>query len=81
MDAKKQSPASVHTVPDRDGEGWANEVSGVLVSRHRTREHAVRRGRAIARRAHTEHVIHTRDGRIAEKNSYGNDPCPPRDAR
>lgn len=30
---------------------------------------------------HTEHVIHNSNGRISEKNSYGNDPCPPKDKK
>jgi hypothetical protein len=26
---------------------------------------------------HTEHKIQNRDGKIAQRNSYGNDPFPP----
>lgn len=33
---------------------------------------------AIARNQHSEMVVHGRDGRIREKNSYGNDPYPPK---
>jgi 5-methylcytosine-specific restriction endonuclease McrA len=29
----------------------------------------------------TEHVIHKKNGRIGEKNSYGNDPNPPRNKK
>ena len=32
----------------------------------------------IARNQHSEMVVHGRDGRIREKNSYGNDPYPPK---
>lgn len=32
-----------------------------------------------AKNAKTELVIQGRDGKIREKNSYGNDPCPPKD--
>jgi hypothetical protein len=28
-----------------------------------------------------EHTIHRGDGQISEKNSYGNDPHPPKDGR
>ena len=81
MTSRSDSRAEVHTVPDPDGDGWVNEVRGEVVSRHHTKEHAVERGRELARLDRTEHVIHTKDGRIGEKNSCGNDPCPPRDAK
>ncbi len=58
---------------------WVNEVEGGReISRHRTKETAVAEGRAAAKRARTEHVIHNMDGTIAYRNSYGNDPFPPR---
>jgi hypothetical protein len=69
----------VHTVPDTGGKGWVNKVGGEVESRHRTKENAVQRGREIARERQAEHAIHNRDGKIGEKNSYGDDPNPPRD--
>jgi hypothetical protein len=42
---------------------------------------AVEAGREMARKLKVEHTIHRRDGVITEKNSYGNDPYPPKDAR
>jgi hypothetical protein len=69
----------VHTVPNPNGKGWVNKQAGDVISRHRTKENAVDRGRSEARRSGTEHTIHKRDGTIAEKNSYGNDPTPPKD--
>ena len=73
----------VHTVPDARREGWwVNEYRGKVVGRrHRTKEVAVAAGRAIAQKVFAEHVIHRKDGVIKEKNSYGNDPFPPRDGR
>jgi hypothetical protein len=70
----------VHTVPNPTGRGWANKEDGVVRTRHRTKKAAVLRGRTIARREAVEHTIHGRDGCIKQKNSYGNDPCPPKDA-
>lgn len=32
-----------------------------------------------ARKAHVEHVIHNKDGKISDKDSYGKDPIPPKD--
>ena len=81
MTTRTRRAGEVHTVPNPDGEGWVNEILGEVMSRHRTKERAVERGRRLARQRHVEHVIHGADGRIAEKNSYGGDPCPPRDAR
>jgi hypothetical protein len=66
----------VHTVHDPGGI-WVNKIAGVPVSRHHTKENAVRRGRLIARRRKTEHAIHNPNGQIGRKNSYGNDPRPP----
>lgn len=67
----------VHTVPH--GDGWANRREGSeRVSRtFDTKAKAQDAGRDTARREHTEHVVHRKDGTIGEKNSYGNDPHPP----
>lgn len=70
----------VHTVPHPEGDGWANEMDGRIESVHRTKQRAVSHGRRLARRWKVEHTVHNLDGRIAWKNSYGNDPFPPRDA-
>lgn len=70
----------VHTVPGRIP-GWINEMAGRVLSHHPTRAEAVAAGRRYAKRLHVEHTIHKRDGVIAAKNSYGNDPYPPKDGR
>jgi len=69
---------AVHTV--KHGDGWANRRAGSdRVSRvYRTKQEAQQAGRETARRQSTEHIIHNRDGRISERNSYGNDPHPPK---
>jgi len=43
-------------------------------SLHATKEEAVQRATATAKREHTELEIHNRDGKIADRSSYGNDP-------
>ena len=70
----------VHTVPAADGHGWWNEMDGRVVSKHKEKQFAVEAGREIALQRRVEHTIHRRDGVITEKNSYGNDPCPPKDS-
>ncbi|MBR4251485.1 MAG: DUF2188 domain-containing protein [Kiritimatiellae bacterium] len=44
-----------------------------------TKAEALARGRELSRRIGAELIPHLRDGRIQNPNSYGNDPCPPRD--
>jgi hypothetical protein len=72
------SAKPVHTVPHEDG--WANRREGSdRVSRvYPTKDEAQDAGRDTARNEHTEHIVHNRDGKIGERNSYGNDPFPPR---
>lgn len=69
----------VHVVP-RSGGGWAVERGGAERASKvtRTQEQAIKAGKTIAERERDELVIHGEDGRIREKNSYGNDPYPPK---
>ena len=64
----------IHTV-HRDGK-WFNEVEGGERASNSatTKEEAIEAGRQMARDRKTEHVIHTVDGVISERHSYGNDP-------
>jgi Uncharacterized protein conserved in bacteria (DUF2188) len=59
----------------RDGE-WIVEREGAsrASSRHRTQAEADEGGRAVARREQVELIVHGRDGRIRQRESYGNDP-------
>ena len=56
------------------GNGKATKVTG-------TQKEAVRHAENIARNQKSDTKIHGRDGRIRAGNSYGNDPCPPRDRK
>ena len=71
-------PRKVQHVVPRNGK-WAVRKSGSYrVSRYfYTQSEAVDAARDIARRQRTELYIHGSDGRIRERNSYGNDPFPP----
>lgn len=44
-----------------------------------TQKDAENYARDIARNQHSELITHNRQGRIRSKDSYGNDPCPPKD--
>lgn len=71
----------VHVVP-HDG-GWAvkREGNDRASSVHPTKSDAVDSGRTAAKHDKVDLVIHNRDGRISDSDSYGNDPCPPRDRK
>lgn len=71
---------NIHTVYNSDRERWENkrEGSGTPLSTHRTKENALDKGEHIAEQRHVEHFIHGKNGKIQERNSYGNDPFPPR---
>ena len=71
-------PRNVRHVVPRNGK-WAVRKSGsTRVSRYfKTQGEAIEAARDIAKREHTELYIHGSDGRIRERNSYGNDPFPP----
>ncbi|MFL5349227.1 MAG: DUF2188 domain-containing protein [Hyalangium sp.] len=75
------SPKDVHTVYESSTGNWVNKVMvhGEVFSRHATKEEAVEKGRRLAMGNKSEHVIHNMDGTIGKRNSYGNDPNPPKD--
>lgn len=72
------SRAGQHVVPSKNG--WSVKKAGAskASSVHRTQAEAVNAAREIARNQRTELYIHGRDGRIRARDSYGNDPYPPR---
>lgn len=70
-----------HVVP-YDG-GWAvrGEGNERATSIHGTQAEAIEAAREIARNQRSELIIHRTDGRIRDRDSYGNDPFPPRAPR
>ena len=67
-----------HVVPSE--KGWSVKKAGAsrASSNHATQQDAINEAMRIARNQRTELYIHGRDGRIRERNSYGNDPHPPK---
>ena len=63
--------------------GWAvlGEGNERDTAVYPTQSEAVERAQEIARNQGSEVIIHGRYGRIRDKDSYGNDPCPPKDQR
>jgi hypothetical protein len=77
MSSKKDQ----HVVP-HDG-NWAVKGAGnsKATSIQPTQQQAIKEAVKIAKNQKSEVVIHGRDGKIRDKDSYGNDPCPPVDKK
>ena len=67
-----------HVVPHANG--WAVRGAGNtrVTSVHETQREATEQARDIAQNQSSEVLIHGRNGRIRERNSYGNDPFHPK---
>lgn len=67
-----------HVVPHPNG--WAVKGAGGqrASSVHRTQQEAIDQGRSVARNQCSELLVHGRNGQIRERDSYGNDPFPPK---
>lgn len=72
---------NVHVVPS--GNKWVvkTEGSDKPVSTHRTQKTASEAGRTVAQQNESELVIHRPNGQIRDKDSFGNDPNPPKDRK
>lgn len=72
------SGKNVHVVPHP--EGWAVKSEGAerAASVHDTQREAAAAAREIAQKRGSEALIHGRDGQIRERDSFGNDPFPPK---
>jgi hypothetical protein len=68
-----------HVVPHGNSR-WAVKGEGnTRATRvYDTQKAAIEAARQIARNQMSELIIHAADGSIRERNSYGNDPFPPR---
>lgn len=72
------SKKNQHVVPL--GNGWAVKSAGagratVIASKQ---SDAITAARTIAKTNQSELIVHGRDGKIRERNSYGNDSHPPK---
>lgn len=75
------NPKNVHVVKRGDQWGTLREGGQHASSRHDTQAEAVKAGRDMAREGKGELLIHGRDNLIRARDSYGNDPCPPKDKK
>lgn len=70
-----------HVVPY--GDKWAIRGAGNsrITSDHRTQATAIKAAVRIAKNEKSEVVIHGRDAKIRDKDSYGPDSCQPKDRK
>jgi len=73
--AKKNQWVTVHP------KGWAvkGEGNARATKVTKTQKEAIIIAKRIAKNQESELYIQDREGKIRSKDSYGNDPCPPKD--
>lgn len=77
----KSKSKNQHVVPSKGG--WKVKGAGKsnASSSHKTQKAAIKAGRQKAKKNNSELVIHGKSGKIRDKDSYGNDPNPPKDTK
>ncbi|MBW2740472.1 MAG: DUF2188 domain-containing protein [Deltaproteobacteria bacterium] len=67
----------------KHSEGWAVKGAGNSKATKvtRTQADAIEVAQNIARNQRSDTKVHGLDGKIRAGNSYGNDPCPPKDKK
>ncbi len=76
-----KNPKNVHVLPNKANSNWqvktegASKAAGVF----QTKAEAKSAGAIIAKNRAGELFIHNENGKIANRNSFGSDPFPPRD--
>lgn len=71
-----------HVVPNQSG-GWSVKKGGSkkATKNFEKKADAITFGRTVAKNQGSELVVHKKDGRIQNPNSYGRDPSPPKDRK
>ncbi len=71
-----------HVVPTGDGQwGVRGDGNSRMTKRTPTQSDAIDVARDIAKNQHSDVVIHRPNGQIRDRDSYGSDPCPPKDKK
>ncbi|PWE00008.1 DUF2188 domain-containing protein [Marinilabilia rubra] len=69
---------NVHVVPNEKGWAVKKEKSQRASRVVKTQGEAIEIGKNYAKEQSSELIIHGKDGKIRDTNSYGNDPFPPK---
>ncbi len=72
------SKKNQHVVPHDNQWAIKGENNQKITSLHQTQSGAINSARQIAMNQKSELFIHGKNGRIRERNSFGNDPFPPK---
>jgi hypothetical protein len=72
---------NIHIVPRNGGWGVVREGNDRASSVHPTQGGAQKAAIPAARRDGVDIVIHRPNGQIRDRDSYGNDPNPPKDSK
>lgn len=75
------SKKDIHVVPHDKGWATRKEGSERASGVYPTKDMALKHGRDQAQREKVEVVIHRKDGKIHDSDSFGRDPFPPRDKK
>ena len=67
-----------HVVPHDDKWAVRGAGNGKVTKEFNTQREAIEHARGIAINQQSEVLIHNQQGQIRERNSYGNDPSPPK---
>lgn len=78
---RKTNSENLHVVPRIEGWAVRSEGSSRATSVHSSQREAIDAARKLAKKTATQLVIHGRDGRIRQRDSYASDPLPPREPR
>jgi hypothetical protein len=70
-----------HVVKHPDGRAVKGEGNSKATKVTRTQAQAIETAENIARNQKSDTKIHGENGKIRAGNSYGNDPCPPKDKK
>ena len=78
MIKKTPNVPAVQAVPHTDGWAVKQENSREYVQTFNNKQDCVKFARELAKENQTELFIHGKDGKIQSRDSYGNDPFPPK---
>jgi hypothetical protein len=80
---KYMKKKNIHTVYNIDRKMWETKKEGQEkpLSSSYTKEKALEKSIVEAKKNKVEHIIHNKDGKISDKDSYGKDTNPPKDTK
>jgi hypothetical protein len=64
----------IHTTTNPKSTGWVNQANGVVLTTHRIKATAIKKGRQIAKAHGEQYTIHRKDGTVVQTRVYGVSP-------